>query len=287
MSPCQKPAGARATFTARPDFEGWILAPDAAAGSDARSMPDGRRLFILRGIRWVDHPDGSIERSRQVFQEDDVKAAPLPPRLGGGFVFYVTSGSVTLLWRSQTWTGELRPLARVDPPVSEITSGFDRLYLESATTRVWRALDVQSGEPLELLPLPAAAAYGEMAFADPWTAVVLSGVRGPLATFDAGENWYPLRAPGPVNELSLGASGNIVLGTDRGVSSSTLRVSSSRRARAAAKRCSAEPRLSVATPRRSSRRRPKSLLLPCRRSGAVRCAPRCSVVGRTRRLPRS
>lgn len=217
-APAPKPGAARSgtSFTARPDFEGWVLAPETAAGSEARSTPEGRRLFILRGIRWVDHPDGSIERSRQVFQEDDVKAAELPPRLGGGYVFYVTSGSVTLFWRAQTWTGELRPLARVEPPVSELTSGFDRLYLESATTRAWRALDPQSGEALDLEPLPPAAAFGEMVFADPWTAVVLSGVRGPLATFDAGQSWYPLHAPGRVNELALGASGNIVLGTDRG-----------------------------------------------------------------------
>lgn len=204
------------SLTARPDFEGWMLAPDAPAGSDVRTTPDGRRLFILRGIRWIDHPDGAIERSREVFQEEDVKAVELPPRLGGGFAFYVTSGSVTLLWRAQTWTGDLRPLARIDPPVNELESGFDRLYLASTTTRLWRALDARSGEGLDLLPLPVATAYGQMVFADPWTAVVLSGVRGPLATFDAGESWYPLRTAEPVNELALGASGNIVLGTDRG-----------------------------------------------------------------------
>src|SRR5688500_4442165 len=61
-------------LSARPDFEGWMLAPDGPAGGDARTAPDGRRFFILRGTRWVDHPDGSSERSRQVFQEDDVKA---------------------------------------------------------------------------------------------------------------------------------------------------------------------------------------------------------------------
>jgi hypothetical protein len=192
-----------------------MLAPEDAAG-DVRAAADGARSFILRGTRWVDNVDGSIERARQVFQEEDVKFMELPSQLGHGFLFYATSGSATSLWRSDTWTSDLTPLARVEPPVTEITSGFDRLYLTSATSHVLRAIDPQSGEARGLEPLPEAAAYGDMLFADAWHAVVLAGVRGALATFDAGETWHPVALPAAVNDLALSQSGSITLGTDAG-----------------------------------------------------------------------
>ncbi len=203
-------------LTARPEFEGWMLGPDGPAGNDVRVGADGGRSFILRGTRWVDHRDGRTERGRQVFQEDDVKAIELPSRLGGGFLFYVTSGSGTLLWRAETWTSDLQPLGRVDPPVSEIIGGFDRLYLSSSSSYTLRAIDAVTGRPMDLSPLPEAAVYGDMVFADPWTAVVLASVRGALATFDAGESWHPLETPGQVSELGLLDSGAILIGTDRG-----------------------------------------------------------------------
>jgi hypothetical protein len=208
------PAAASAPVL-RPEFGGWMLAPEEAA-SDVRELADGRRAFILRGTRWVDHPDGSIERARQIFQEDDVKFKELPPQLGGGFLFYANAGSVTSLWRSETWTSDLTPLGRVEPPVSEVTTGFDRLYLASSTSHVLRAIDARTGEARDLAPLPAAAAYGDMVFADAWRAVVLASVRGALATFDAGETWFSVPTAAAVNELALSPSGAIALGTDAG-----------------------------------------------------------------------
>ncbi|HTV25463.1 MAG TPA: hypothetical protein VMG12_42500 [Polyangiaceae bacterium] len=212
------PAGARSTspLAAKVDFGGWLLAPDGPAGNDVRTAPDGSRLFVSRGTRWVDHPDGSTERSRQVFQEDDVKAIELPEHLGGGYLFYVTSGMGTLLWRADTWTGDLRALGRVDPPVSEIVPGFDRLYLTSATSYALRAIDAFSGKALDTSPLPAAPAYGDMLFVDAWTAVALAGVRGALATFDAGESWHRVETPAPVSELDRLADGSVLLVTERG-----------------------------------------------------------------------
>jgi hypothetical protein len=203
-------------LTAQPDFAGWMLAPQGPAGNDVRTAPDGSRSFILRGTRWVDHPDGSTERSRQVFVEDDVKALALPPHLGQGFVFIVTAGAGTLLWRADTWTGELRSLGRVDAPVSELIPGFDRLYLKSSSNNALRAIDAFSGKPLDTSPLPPAPAYGDMLFADAWTAVVLTGVRGALATFDAGESWHPVPTPAPVSELAPRPDGGILLVTERG-----------------------------------------------------------------------
>jgi hypothetical protein len=192
-----------------------MLAPEGPAGTDVRTAPDGSRSFILRGTRWVDHPDGSTARSRQVFAEDDVKALALPAHLGSGFLFYVTVGSATLLWRADTWTGELRPLGRVEPPASEIVAGFDRLYLTSATSYALRAIDAFDGKALDTSPLPPAPAYGDMLFADAWTALVLTGIRGPLATFDAGESWHSVPVRGIVSELEPRPDG-ILLVTDRG-----------------------------------------------------------------------
>jgi hypothetical protein len=193
-----------------------MLAPEGPAGNDVRVAPDGSRSFILRGTRWVDHPDGSTARSRQVFLEDDVKALGLPPHLGSGFLFYVTAGSGTLLWRADSWTGELLPLGRVEPPVSEIVAGFDRLYLTSATSYALRAIDAFGGKALDSSPLPPAPAYGDMVFTDAWTAVVLTAIRGPLASFDAGESWHAVPTPGPVNELEPRPDGAILLVTERG-----------------------------------------------------------------------
>lgn len=199
------------------EFGGWIFAPeDDAALPEVRPSADGRRAFMLRGTRWLLHPDGSIERARQVFREEEVRAAELPARLGGGYIFYATSGGATSLWRARSWTGELTPLARVEPPVTELTSGFDRIYVTGSSSSLPRALDPSDGTVRDLGPLPAAAAYGPMIFADAWRAVVLGGVRGPLATFDAGESWQPVRAPAAVTELGLTAEGAIELGTDVG-----------------------------------------------------------------------
>jgi hypothetical protein len=223
-SPASLPAGGPASGSAeasrgqrvRPDFGGWVLAPEAAAGNEPRVLADGSRCFILRGTRWVDHPDGSAERSLEVFQEDDVKSLELAPHQGGGFLFYVSSGAGTLLWRADSWTGEARPLGRIDPPASEIIAGFDRLYLKSATSYSLRAIDALTGKAVDLSPLPPASAYGDMVFADAWTAVVLAGIRGALATFDAGESWHAAPTPAPVTSLTLLADGGVALATERG-----------------------------------------------------------------------
>src|SRR5262245_38218471 len=41
-------------------------------------LPDGSRRFIVSGIRVVDHPDGSIERAREVLPAGVAKVVPLP-----------------------------------------------------------------------------------------------------------------------------------------------------------------------------------------------------------------
>lgn len=170
----------------------WMLVPEQMELGRTLSTVDGRRLLLVGGTRWVDHPDGSIERAEQVLSEDNLRAIALPERLGKGYVFYADTGHATLIWRADEWVGALQPLAQVDPPVRAIVPGFDRLYLTGQTSHAVRAIDAKSGVAKDLAPLPAAATYAGMAFADPWFGVVLADVRGPLATFDAGESWHPL-----------------------------------------------------------------------------------------------
>jgi hypothetical protein len=207
------PAAGHAAGVPAAELGGWMLATEEVSVRDAQLTPEGR-LFILRGTRWVDHPDGSLSRARQVFEQEDVKGVSLPQHLGGGYIFYATTGPGTDLWRAPSWTGELAPLGRVEPPVSQIIPGFDRLYLGSATSYTLRAIDPESGQAQDLAPLPRAAAYGEMAFLDAWTAVVLAGVRGALASFDAGESWTPLGAPDAVTSVSLRPPNKLLIGTE-------------------------------------------------------------------------
>lgn len=199
----------------RPEFGDWMLVPDAEGPQPSFESSDGRRHFLLRGTRWLERADGSLQRASQVFQEEDVKALELPARLGGGFLFYALSNQGTSLWRARTWAGQLEPLARVEPPASSLRAGFDRLYLESQTHHVIRALDPRDGALLPPAPLPPAAAYGDMAFADAWTGAVLSGIRGPLVTFDAGGTWHPLGVS--VQNVELSPRGAISFTTARGV----------------------------------------------------------------------
>jgi hypothetical protein len=194
----------------------WMLVPEQMELGRTLSTVDGRRLLLVGGTRWVDHPDGSIERAEQVLSEDNLRAIALPERLGKGYVFYADTGHATLIWRADEWTGALQPLAQVDPPVRAIVPGFDRLYLTGQTSHAVRAIDPKSGVAKDLAPLPAAATYAGMAFADSWFGVVLADVRGPLATFDAGESWHPLARPLRARDVSVLGSSSLAIDAEDG-----------------------------------------------------------------------
>ena len=158
--------------------------------------PDGSRRFIAQGVRLVERPGGALEASDQFLPGSRVlQPVELPPRLGGGFVFGVNAGSEGLLWRGAAWTAPLEPLARLDGEIERVVPGFDRLYVLRARGAPWIALDVDSGQALELGSLPPSPSYGAMLFADEWLGVVSVPLRGVLATFDAGGTWHPLGFP--------------------------------------------------------------------------------------------
>jgi hypothetical protein len=198
--------------------------PDVTATSTGLIdvLPDGSRRFIVSGIRVVDHPDGTIERAREVLPSGVAKVALLPSRIGGGLVVYIVSSNNTQLWRAKTWLGKLEPLAETwdeghvgRGAVDEVFAGFDRLYLRTTSGEI-KALDPDTGRQLSLGPLPPATRIRALAFADAWRAVAIVDFRGALCTFDAGNTWRPVPLDGVnVNQVSL-RDGDFLLDTTRG-----------------------------------------------------------------------
>jgi hypothetical protein len=130
-----------------------------------------------------------MARAAELLPNGNVHSVALPSRLGGGYLFHVNAGGGTEIWRAAGWLDKLKPLTRRSEVVSDVIAGFDRVYLKLSSGNRLVALDARSGEPMGLGPLPVAAAYGMLAFADGWRAVVDTDLRGPLITFDAGATW--------------------------------------------------------------------------------------------------
>ena len=155
--------------------------------------PDGSRRVIAQGVRLVEHPGGAVDAADQLLPASrTITPTRLPARLGGGWIFGVNAGSDGLLWRAATWTSNLTPLARLDGEIERVVPGFDRLYVLRARGAPWIALDVDTGQALDLGTLPPSPSYGPMLFFDEWVGVVGVPLRGMLATFDAGGAWHPL-----------------------------------------------------------------------------------------------
>src|SRR5437660_2469230 len=81
--------------------------------STTELQADGTRRFIVSGMRILDHPDGAIERARQILPTGVARVVSLPTRLGGGLVVYVVAGSGTQVWRAKSWLDDLEPLGEV------------------------------------------------------------------------------------------------------------------------------------------------------------------------------
>jgi len=166
-------------------------------------------------MRILDHPDGSIERAREILPNGVTRVVPLPNRVGGGLVVYIASSTGTQMWRAKSWLGNLEPVAELWGTIEEMSAGFDRLYVRMTSGEV-RAIDPDSGRQLSLGPLPPATRFRSLAFADAWRAVAIVDFRGALATFDAGNTWRPIPLEGlNVNQVAV-RDGDFVLDTPRG-----------------------------------------------------------------------
>ncbi len=152
---------------------------------------DGSRRFVAQGLRVLERPDGALETADEFFPATQgIEATPLPPWLGGGYVFRVSGGVTTSLYRAATWTSALTPLSRVDAEIERVVPGPDRLYALVKRAETWLALDPSTGRGATLEGLPRSPSYGAMAFPDAWFGAVEVPIRGVLATFDAGATWH-------------------------------------------------------------------------------------------------
>lgn len=173
---------------------------DSARGVVAREPTE--RFLLLDRMRIVTDEEGTLRRARELLPHGNASAQRLPERLGGGFLFTISNSGTTQLWRSAKFDGDLVPIARVGFTSSEVVAGFDRLYVRQPGTARVSAFDVDTGEPRSVAPLPLAAGYGGMAFADGWRAVVDTDLRGPLVTFDAGATWRPVEVEHRITSIS-------------------------------------------------------------------------------------
>ena len=165
------------------------LLPDLAGQRGVVARDGGQRRVLLDRMRMVARDDGGIERASELLPRGSVSAVALPSRLGGGYLFYANTGIGAQIWRASDWLAKLKPLVQLGAVVDAVVPGFDRLYVRYQSNGRLAAIDADSGEPRGLGALPPAAAYGRLAFADGWRAVVDTDLRGPLATFDAGATW--------------------------------------------------------------------------------------------------
>lgn len=166
---------------------------------------------MVSGLRAERRADGSVLVARdRVPGSDEIEALELPQRLGGGYLF-VTRGQGTSLWRAATWTAPLEPLATLELRAERIEPGFDRLYVLGR--RETRALDVESGETMSLGALPVASTYRELRFGPGWTALAEVPIAGVLATFDGGQQWWPLTEAKSV----LAEDSGLYVAMDRGI----------------------------------------------------------------------
>lgn len=203
-------SGARPSAPSAPSAPALALTASPKAAASPRLFPptkgasvveagvdhDGSRRLLAFGLRVVQHADGSLEVGDELLPAArSARYAELPPRLGGGYLFWIVSSSGTLLYRAASWTAKLEPLAQLDFEAERFVPGFDRLLVLPKRDGDYRALDLQRGEPVPPLGLPAAPAYGSMAFVDGWFAAVQVPLRGVLLSFDAGASWHPLGMP--------------------------------------------------------------------------------------------
>lgn len=166
---------------------------------------DGTRRLVSYGLRLLVRPDRSVEAANQFFPlARNIQAMELPPRLGGGFIFWILISGRTAVWSSSSWTAPLQPFAELDFEVERLIAGFDRIHVQARRTGEWAALDASTGKGLDRGSLPPSPSYGAMAFVDEWFGAVELPVRGTMVSFDAGGRWHGLG----LSALALGLNDN-------------------------------------------------------------------------------
>ncbi|WP_437818968.1 hypothetical protein [Sorangium sp. So ce1078] len=180
-----------------------LLLPDLVGERGVVASEAGTKRVLIDRMRLIAHDDGSLERAADLLPSGQVTALKLPTRLGGGHLFYASNRGSAQLWRAQTWLAPLEPLIQLPSEANEIIAGFDRLYARLSHSHRLFAIDAQTGAAMPLGPLPPASAYGQLAFADGWRAVVEADLRGLLVTFDAGATWREIEIDARPTSVSV------------------------------------------------------------------------------------
>lgn len=183
------PVAQRAKGELVPMVKPSMLLPDLVGERGVVAVEAGHRRVLIDRMRVIARDDGSLERAADLLPSGQMTAVKLPTRLGGGYVFYASGRGGTQIWRAEEWLSRLAPLVHLPSEVSEVIAGFDRLYARVPQNNRLVALDARTGAAMGLGPLPPAAAYGQLVFADGWRAAVEADLRGLLVTFDAGSTW--------------------------------------------------------------------------------------------------
>jgi hypothetical protein len=168
----------------------WLRIPSTPLDAPEQG-PAGSLLVIEAGVRIELRADGSMAQSSELLPPG-TQQVQLPPWLGPGFVFWSHVERSTWLWRSDTFTGPLQPLAQFPTVVQRVVPAFDRLLVWAGANQPVRALDARTGQVLDIAALPTSSAHAAMAFASPSFGAVVTDVRGTQVTFDAGATWHPL-----------------------------------------------------------------------------------------------
>jgi hypothetical protein len=201
--------------------------PSVAAKRGARFVPEsvlGRPIFgvepgggargLAAGLRYVALPGGAVEAAGSFLPSRGAptaagKAAMLPDRLHGGFVFL---GGRTV-FRAETWLGVARAVLDAPADVTQVTAGLDRLYVSYGRSEVG-AVDPASFTPVPVGRLPDAPSFVGYAAFDGWHAAAIADLRGLVLTRDAGATWQTVPVPLVPAEVRTSEDGFVVTGRD-------------------------------------------------------------------------
>src|SRR5262249_11870517 len=145
-------------------LKGPRLLPDIVSQRGLIAREDGYRRMLVDRMRIIAREDGSLERATELLPMGIVAPVELPTRLGGGFLFYGKGNAATQIWRATSWLAKLEPVVQLPTDARDIIPGFDRLYVRLNGSNRITAIDPKTGESMPLGPLPAADAYGALAF---------------------------------------------------------------------------------------------------------------------------
>lgn len=148
--------------------------------------------LVIDGVRLRLRANGTFDVASEYLPvARDTQVMTLPSRLGGGYLFALSSSDDSWLLRAASFLEPLTPIGVLDVPVRSIVPGFEGVYLTMIQTGLVLVVDPRTGLATETSVLPAAAEYGPIAIVDDWFGAYVDPLRGLLTSRDAGQTWHP------------------------------------------------------------------------------------------------